>query len=52
MCLLTRTLELKMRVQGNARWGVVTVKFPVNAYLTLTEGLNKLPSWTVYPSHL
>ena len=30
----------------------MTVKFPVNAYLTLTEGLNKLPSWTVYPSHL
>jgi hypothetical protein len=40
-------------MQGTSRMpGVVPVKFPTTSYVYLMEGLNKLPTWTVYPKQL
>lgn len=40
-------------MQGTSRMpGVVTVKFPTTSYVYLMDGLNKLPTWTVYPKQL
>ena len=40
------------RTRGNMPLQKGIIKFPMQSYFTLMEGLNKLPVWTVHPQHL
>ncbi len=50
--VINKRIDQVTCLQGHPWPGVVTVKFPISSYLYLMDGLNKAPSWTVYPTNL